>query len=73
MTKEEKRTVMAVFGSILEMRYEEMNKYLGSMTIKEMQEMYNKMKYEEYCEAHGIKYEDMDEEDFIIAHMEGYC
>lgn len=73
MTNEEKRTVMAVFDSILKLRYEEMNRFLGSMTIKEMQEMYNKMKYEGYCEAHGIKYEDMDEEDFVDAYMEGYC
>ena len=73
MTKEEKRIVMSVFGSILKLKYEEMNNFLGSMTIKEMQEMYNKMKYEGYCEAQGIKYEDMDEQDFVDAYMKGYC
>lgn len=72
MTKKEKTLVMGVFGSLLQKSYSELNTFLGSLTIQEMQEMYSRLEYEDYCNDHGIKYEDMTDDDFIQACLEKY-
>ena len=81
MTDKEKRIVMAVFGTLLgEHTWNELNAApfsLGSLTIKEMQDMYNHLKYDDYCKSRGITYEQMTEDDFIWyeeekAHEMGY-
>lgn len=70
LTVNEKRTVLAVFGELNKKRYSELNTFLGSETIREMQTLYQKLRYEEYCERHGITYEEMAEDDFIDAALE---
>lgn len=72
LTDNEKRTVREVLGELLKKPYKELNTFLGSITIQEMQILYNKMKYEKYCEEHGIRYEDMTENDFIQAYEEDF-
>ena len=67
LTANEKRTVKAVFGELLKKPYSELNFFLGSITIEEMQKLYSKLRYEQYCDARGIKYDDMTEDDFISA------
>lgn len=69
-TENEKRTVEAVFGELVKMGYSECNRFLGSVTIGEMATLYYKLRYEEYCERNGIKYEDMTDEDWLEAEME---
>lgn len=70
LTANEKRTVLAVFEELNKKRYSELNTFLGSITIKEMQALYQKLRYEGYCERHGITYEEMTDDDFIDAAME---
>lgn len=70
LTAKEKRIVKAVFGELLKKPYSELNCYLGSLTIKEMQKLYAKLRYEQYCDDRGINYEDMTEDDFICAEEE---
>lgn len=70
LTENEKRTVKAVFSELLKKPYSEINCFLGSLTIEEMQILYSKLRYEHYCDEHGIKYEDMTEDDFIAAEEE---
>lgn len=70
LTKEEKRTVLAVFDELAKMKYSDLNTFLGSITIKEMMALRQKLEYEEYCENHGIRYEDMTEDDFINKALE---
>lgn len=66
MTKEEKRTVLAVFGGILQNRSEDMQYFLGSETIGDMQELYSRLKYEDYCSRHGLSsWKDMEPDDYI--------
>lgn len=65
LTENEKRTVLAVFDSLIRKPYSELNTFLGSRTIQEMGRLFLKMKYDDYCNEHGIAYEDMTEEDFI--------
>lgn len=69
-TEKELRTIEAVFDSLSKLEYAKLNKFLGSMTIVEMMTLANKMRYAEYCERHGIAYEDMTEEDFVDAALE---
>lgn len=70
LSANEKRTVKAVFGELLKKPYSELNCFLGSLTIEEMQKLYSKLRYEQYCDYRGIKYEDMTEDDFISAEEE---
>ena len=70
LTENEKRTVRAAFIELLENPYSEINCFLGSLTIEEMQRLYSKLRYEHYCDERGIKYEDMTEDDFISAEEE---
>lgn len=69
MTDREKRIVMAVFGALLhEHTWSELNAApfsLGSLTIDEMQDVYNHLKYEDYCKKNGTTYEQMTEDDFM--------
>lgn len=70
-TEKEKKTVMAVFSSlVMSHNSTELNTFLGSETIKELYALYEKMKYEPYCERHGIRFEDMDEFDYEMAYRE---
>lgn len=64
LTQNEKRTICAVFGELLRKPYNELNTFLGSLTIEEMQKLYSKLHYEDYCIRHEIRYEDMTEADF---------
>lgn len=70
LTVNEKRTVLAVFDELVRLPYSELNKHFGSETITEMQKLYSKLYYEGYCERHGVKYEDMTDDDYINAYME---
>ena len=73
LTKKEKRVVLAVFSTLLGRKYHELDTFLGSETINEMQVLYGKLRHEEYCERRGITYEEMTEEDFIDAYEHEYC
>lgn len=70
LTEREKITVLAVFEDLLMKPYSELNTFIGSMTISDMQKLYLKLKYEDYCREHNIVYEDMTEDDFIQYEME---
>ena len=70
LTANEKRTVLAVFEELNKRKYSELNTFLGSITIREMQALYQKLRYEGYCERHGLTYEEMTDDDFIDAAME---
>ena len=70
LTENEKRTIKAVFGELLKKPYSELNSFLGSITIEEMQTLYLKLRYEQYCDEHSMNYEDMTEDDFIFAEEE---
>lgn len=73
LTKKEKRVVLAVFSALLGRKYHELNTFLGTETINEMQVLCSKLQHEEYCERRGITYEEMTEEDFIDAYEHEYC
>lgn len=64
------RTVLGVFDSLMRKSDRELNTFLGSLTIAEMKSLYYRLHYAPYCEKYGIKYEDMDEDDFIRAYEE---
>ena len=44
LNEREVRTVIAVFEELVRMRYTELNKFLGSVTIAEMQELNSKLR-----------------------------
>ena len=71
LTAAEKRTVLAVFTDLFTKFGEsELNTFIGTDTLREMHALRSKLHYEGYCEKHGIRYEDMTDEDFEAAAME---
>lgn len=71
LSRREKQIVLGVFEELLKMEDSKIN-FLGSETIKEMHKLYSKLFYADYCDAHGIKYEDMTLEDFEDAYREEF-
>lgn len=70
LSERELCTVTAVLEELLRKPYSELNKVYGTLTIKEMSELYCKLEYRDYCEEHGIAFEDMDDLDFEQAYRE---
>ena len=66
MEANEKKLVLAVFGSLLEKSYSDINTFLGSITIQEMSAMYHRLKWEDDCKQYGKPYDDMTEDDWMI-------
>lgn len=66
-TEKEQQTVLAVFSTLVQMNDSKLNTFLGSLTIAEMKALYLRLHYSPFCEKYGIKYDDMDEDDFIRA------
>lgn len=73
LTEKELNTVWQAFTDVM-MRFtdDELHKFMGSMTIDEMKELWGKLRYREYCEKHGITYEQMTEDDFEREYQEHY-
>lgn len=63
----EKEVMTAVLHALFEsgLRYEDLNKFMGSLTIEEAHELYLKLKYSDYCKRNRINgYKNMTDEDF---------
>ena len=73
LTAAEMRTIEAVICEVAKLPYAQMNTFLGSMTCQEVVALATKFRYSEYCEQHGIQYEDMTADDFEQAYMEMYA
>lgn len=74
LTNREVKTLKAVlYDLVTTFTDDEMNKFMGSETIKEMKALQQKLYYSDYCEEHGIKYEDMTEDDFMQEYEERMC
>ena len=71
LSEHELQTVQAVFNDCL-MRFtdDDLHTFIGSETLKDMKNLYSKIRYREYCERYNIKYEDMTAEDFERAYFE---
>lgn len=74
LTNREVKTLKAVlYDLVTTFTDDEMNKFMGSKTIKEMKALQQKLYYSDYCEEHGIRYEDMTEDDFMQEYEERMC
>ena len=71
LTNKEVKTLKAVlYDLVTTFQDYELHRFMGSETIKEMKKLQQKLYYLDYCEEHGIKYEDMTEDDFIQEYEE---
>lgn len=71
LTSEENKIVLAVFTD-LQMNFseDELHKFIGSETLKEMARIRAKLRYEWYYDKYGVPFEEMDEFDFEQAYRE---
>lgn len=70
LTRREKAVVEHVLSELLMHKYQDLNLIFGTETIKEMQKLYGKLTYADFCERHGVAYEDMTEADYEQAYRE---
>lgn len=71
LTYKEVRTLKAVlYDLVTTFQDYELNRFMGSETIKDMKALQQKLHYYDYCQEHGITYEDMTEDDFIQEYEE---
>lgn len=74
LTNKEVRTLKAVlYDLVTTFQDYELNRFMGSETIKDMKALQQKLHYYDYCQEHGITYEDMTEDDFIQEYEERMC
>ena len=74
LTYKEVRTLKAVLSDLVTTFQDyELNRFMGSETIKDMKALQQKFHYYDYCQEHGIAYEDMTEDDFIQEYEERMC
>lgn len=71
-TARQQRVALAVFDELLMKSSAQLHTMLGSETIKEMSAIAFQLRHEPYCERHGIKVEDMTEDDFIREYEEDH-
>ena len=69
-TERQQKVVLAVFDELLRKPSGSLHTMFGSETIKEMSEIAFQLRHEPYCNRHGIKVEDMTEDDFILEYEE---
>ena len=71
LTNKEVRTLKAVLSDLVTTFQDyELNRFMGSETIKDMKVLQQKFHYYDYCQEHGITYEDMTIDDFIQEYEE---
>ena len=70
LTNNELKVIEAVFEDILRNENGDIHQRFGSLTIEAIQNIHSKIHYNEYCERHGISYEEMTDEDYEEAYSE---
>lgn len=70
LTSREKNLVQGIIGDLLSKPYNELNKTFGTETIQEMANLYSRMRWDDYCKRHNVKYEDLTEDDYEQAYRE---
>lgn len=68
--RDEERLVFVVLDELMKLGYNKLNSIFGTLTIEDMQLLHSKLHYNDYCERHGVKYEEMTDEDYIRAYEE---
>lgn len=68
--RDEERLVFVVLDELMKMGYKKLNSFFGTLTIEDIQLLHSKLHYNDYCERHGVKYEEMTDEDYIRAYEE---
>ena len=64
-TARDMQVIEGILESLCRMDYRQLNTFLGSETIKEMQNLRLRMKYADYMKEHGVKsLEDMTADDY---------
>ena len=72
LNNRQKVVVEHVLQELLSKGTNELNKTFGTFTIQEMQDLYSRLHYADFCEKHGIAYDDMTEADYEQAYREAW-
>ena len=65
ITEDDKRLMLIITSELCKMKYDDLNRLLGSLTIKEMWNLHGKLEHEGFCKRNGIaRWEDMTANDY---------
>lgn len=70
LTDEERRLITAILGRLRNLPHEEQEKLLGTCGVPIMYRLERKLHYYPYWSKHGIRFEDMTEDDYVDAYLE---
>lgn len=62
-TEQQERLVFIVLDEIIRKPTQELRSMFGTCTIDEIMELYDRMKLDDYCQRHGVEYENLTEDD----------
>lgn len=71
-TEREINVIAAVMLELSRMHDDDLNRIIGSETIKDVHKLSSKLYHREYCDKHGIRFEDMTDADFEQAYFERF-
>lgn len=72
-TARDMQVIEGILEDLCRMPYDKLNSFLGSETIKDMQNLRLRMKYADYMKEHGIKtLEDMTADDYAAYEEESF-
>ena len=69
-SRDKARVVWSVFCELANLPRNELRQMFGTDAAKEICQLAGELRYYDYCDQRGIKYEDMTEEDFVRAYEE---
>jgi hypothetical protein len=72
LTEEEARIVRAMCSKLSDCFYSGKKVDMCDELLFGMSAIYERLRYRSYCERHGVKYEDMDEQAFCDANEEEF-
>lgn len=72
-TARDMQVIEGILEELCKMDYRKLNTFLGSETIKDMQNLRQRMKYSDYMQQHGINsLEDMTADDYAAYEEESF-
>ena len=72
LTEEELKTIECALSVLAGMKTNDLRNLCGSILMKDILELEGKFRYRDYCERHGVKFEELTDDDFMREYYERY-
>lgn len=72
LTAREATMLLGILEDLQRKPMNELNKWMGSQTIKQMGELAHRMRYNDYCVEHHMSVDEMTEDDYMRDYYDRY-